>query len=179
MQQHMLTTTDLISRSLETLDKNHTSLQIPTDIIVPTRNWGHWSPQPHPAPVSLVGRHWHQWKHQGRWQRWHLCTSWCCLGMVERSYGANMVLSGSPLLKAQWSQPLLQVMAVLRRSSPNGQGWAQPAQPAGSTFLCSETEVVWSLCLHHLWDIRGCLGTTFKYATSLGWICALLSHLTV
>lgn len=100
MQQHMLTTTDWIPRSLETLDKNHTSLQIPTAIIVPTRNWGQWSPQ----PIQLLWACWggteHQRKHQGRWQRWHLCTSWRCLGMVERSYEANMVFSGLPVLRA-------------------------------------------------------------------------------
>lgn len=38
MQQHMLTITDLLPRGPETLNKNHTSTQILTAIIGPTRN---------------------------------------------------------------------------------------------------------------------------------------------
>lgn len=38
MQQHMLTITDLSPRHLETLDKNHTSIQTLTSITAPARN---------------------------------------------------------------------------------------------------------------------------------------------
>lgn len=55
MQQHMLTTTDLIPRGLGTLDKKDTSIQILTAILGPTRNWRQWSPQPIQLPL---GRQW-------------------------------------------------------------------------------------------------------------------------
>lgn len=65
------------------------------------------------------------------------------------------VVNGSPLIRVQWLHPLLEVVEVPRRSSLLLKAELSPAQPTGSDavtcqVLRSETEDVWSLCLHHL-----------------------------
>lgn len=137
-----------------------------------THTRSHRSPSPviegreHRRPPQAIQLRWvfwggrgFQWKYYCNWQSWRLCSSWSCSGTLVRSYHeTTMVFNGSPLIRVQWLHPLLQVVAVSRTSFPLRKAKLSPAQPIGSDaatclFLCSETEDIWSLSLHHLWNL--------------------------
>lgn len=164
MQQHMLTTTDFIPGDLETLGKKTHQHTNPHSHHSPHQKLRAVIPTTHPAPE----------KHQCRWQRWHLCTFWWCLGIFGRSCEATMMFSG-------------------HSSRPNGhtlsgeQSHGDPLQspklgsacPACRIQVRFHVQKLRLFGLHHLWDFRGFHGITFKCETSLRWMCTLHIHLTV